>query len=166
MVAYGPHGRISDSWWGSAVPATGPVGTASTYVGLRLSFTAPGRVMGFRAYRDANSSNSGQVLFWDTAGIMLGAVMLKDVLITPSARWQNVWVRPSIRISTSADYHLGVMFQGAHYYRRNTYLSGGPVAVGHITVENGWQSTTADVTHATPSYNTNANAVDVLFQPD
>ena len=167
MPTYGPHGRLADSWWGATTPATGPVGTATTYVGMTMRFTANGRIFGFRYYRDPIVLNSRQVLFFDYSnGNFLGACSFKEVAWSANG-WQNVWVRPSIRVSSSVDrYRLAVLFWGAHYFRSNTALSGGPVTHNAIQMIDGWQTTNADPASATLSTNTNVNAVDVLFQPD
>jgi hypothetical protein len=162
----GAHGQLAESWWGATHPATGPVGTSTTYVGQNLDFTADGRIFGFRAYRENGSGDSGWALFWNLSGALLKAIEFRDVSITGGDRWQNAWCHPTVRIDPAEHYFVVVLFSGGHYFRTNSIITGGGVTHGHIVFGDGFQTTNINPPRTTATSNTNANGVDVLFQAD
>jgi hypothetical protein len=69
-------------------------------------------------------------------------------------------------VDTSADLLLGAMFLPGGYFRTNNALVGGAVTNNGITLIQGWQSTALFPFNTSLTLNANANAVDILFQPD
>ena len=161
------HGIKAVDWWGSSAPTTGPVGTATTWAGVILQFTVPGRVAGFRYYKNEFQNSSKWFVFGLQAGLQVERIDLYDAQGgNPADGWVQVWRRPWRRIVTGSNYRLGVLFQGGHYWRSNSALAVFPVTHNGIAFYSGWQSTAIDPINANPSGNTNANGVDVLFYPD
>jgi hypothetical protein len=165
MVTYGPHGKRADSWWGTTTPPTGPVGTSATWVGTVANFTVNGRICGFRAYINAGTSTDMVAVLMDDSFNYLGAYGFKDIS-AGSNRWLQTWCRPWHRITVGTSYLLYVLFPQGHYYRHNSQLSPNPITNNHIEFQNGFQSTALAAYDAGITGNTNANAVDFLFQPD
>lgn len=164
MPTFGAHGKLAESWWGTNTPTTGPVGTASTWVGVTLEFSVPGRIFGLRAYEELSTS---AVQY----GILAGAT---DTVIRcapfpqPNAGangWVQTWFRPTFRVTVGTTYKIGVLFINAHYFRNNTALVA-PVTRNGISFVSSFQSTAINWFLTVPSSNSNANAVDVLFQAD
>jgi hypothetical protein len=58
------------------------------------------------------------------------------------------------------------MFLPGGYFRTNNALVGGAVTNNGITLIQGWQSTALFPFNTSLTLNANANAVDILFQPD
>lgn len=166
-MVYGPHGLQAVNWWGTTAPTTGPVGTSGTWAGVILQFDVPGRVCGFRYYKNEFQNTTKQVVF---GGQLLAAVERNACYnakgSNPPDGWVQIWLRPWYRIQTGVAYRLGIWFQGGHYWRSNAALASFPVTHNGIAYYSGWQSTAVDPINANPSGNTNANGVDVLFQPD
>ena len=81
-------------------------------------------------------------------------------------QWVSLWFRPWVRLSQSTDYVLGVWVPSGHFFRQNTALSGGVVTHNGIDLTSGWQSTTNAWFLTNPTFNTNANAIDILYYLD
>lgn len=164
-MAYGPHGRLAESWFGANAPTTLNVGTAATWVGGVFDFGVNGRVFGFRAYRLAGSDVAPVVVWFDTSGELLRATSFRDIVIGADG-WQQTWLRPSHRINTAHTYRLFVLFPQGHYSRNNAAFASGAVTHSNITRSAGFQSTNIAPWLTTLTTNTNANGIDVLWQAD
>lgn len=164
MVAYGPHGKISESWFGSTAPTTKNVGTASTWVGGVFDFAGPGRIFGFRAYRLAGADQCPVAALW-TGFQLLRAYNFRDVTVGADG-WTQCWIRPSFRINVSTSYAIAILFPGGHYSRTNTRFASGPVTVNGIVRSLGFQSTVLAPWTTSFTSNTNANGIDILWQAD
>jgi hypothetical protein len=118
-------------------------------------------------YRTANDSQSHVAVFsTDGDHTLLAAKAFFDNEVL-TAQWQQAWLHPTVRVNTTTRYRVSILFPQGHYFRRNGYLPGGiGVTVGDIRFMAGYQFTGLDVSGASPTMNTNANAVDVLFQAD
>lgn len=164
-MAFRGHGKIADSWWGATVPPTGPVGTANTYAGVLVTFHVPGRVFGFRVYRPSGAASAPHVLFSTAAGELVCAKTFADVVM-PADGWQQCWIHPTVRVPSGVDYRLSVMLPLGKLFRQNTALVAPPVRHSNIDFNYSYQTTSLDPVNSAVTGNTNANAVDVLFQPD
>jgi hypothetical protein len=163
-----PHGPQSSSWWSTTVPPTGPNGTTATYVGALISFDVPGRLFGFRLYRETTAGPPHWAIFSDnTTGLLIASkAFFHD---TPGASgWQQAWLKPSFRIDTAAVYRLAILYPIGRFFRTNNALPAGGTGTAHINIRFRWgfQSNVLDIVSAAPAVNQNANGVDVLFQPD
>jgi len=148
----------------------GPTGTSTQFIGATYTFNVPGKVYGVRFYRQWGAENSCYGMFWtDTHNKYLRGFSYHQ-LAASAARWNNVWFHPTIRIVPNDLYRVGVLFFLGDFYRTNNVLSavGTPVFHGHIGLVSSWQTSNLDPANPGTSItqNTNANAVDVLFQPD
>jgi hypothetical protein len=163
-VAFRGHGKLADSWWGATTPSTTPSGSTNTYVGVGMEFDVPGRVNGFRVWRPAASVSAGFALFFTADHELMVAKAFRDIQL-PSDGWQQVWFNPWFRIDTSVWYWLAVYVKGGGWKRTNTALAA-DVVHNDIRFKRSFQSTSLDVVNVVLTENTNANGVDVLFQPD
>lgn len=164
MATLGAHGKVADSWWGASTPVTTPAGTTNTYVGVELEFDVPGRVMGFRVWRPTGHVSGGFVLFFTATHELLVAKQLFDD-VQPAAGWKQCWIRPTYRISTTESYCVAWYCAGGGWKRTNTIITS-DVVHNNIRFKRSFQSTSIDVVNVVRTTNTNANGVDVLFQPD
>lgn len=162
--------RQQVGWWsGHANPTTGPTGTASTWVGNLVQFTAPGRVFGLQFF-DGTGAGEGQysygVLLPDSPTHVDRAKMVL-LYMTPGqvATWQHAWFSKPLRVTTGRDYRLAFMYLGGGFFRTNAALASA-VTRNQVQFKFGFQTTSLDISGAGLTSNTNANAVDVLFQPD
>lgn len=94
---------------------------------------------------------------WKLAGLSFGAAA------TP--KWHHLWFGKPIRIVVGDTYRLAAVFVGGGFYRTNAALTS-PVTRNGIQFLNSWQTTSLDIGNAILTTNTNANALDVLFQAD
>lgn len=166
------HGQQQVGWWdGHAAPAAGPIGTSTTWAGVSIKFTVPGRVFGLQLY-DASAGTSPffgstyMVLIsdgpgagdkWTMAGLSFGG--------TVAAKWHHLWLPKPYRVVTTDTYRLAGVFLGGGFYRTNAALTSAVTRNG-IQFLSSWQTTSLDIGNATLTTNTNANALDVLFQAD
>lgn len=160
------HGATALTWWAGAVPPTTVVLAANTYVGMRLQFTLAGRVAGFSVYRRANEEGHWYALMWDEAtNLVVASKRFRQYAPSPAAgSWRNEWMRPWFRVNTAATYRLAVMC--SNDYQRTGAALAAPVTVNGIKFLAGFQSTSVAPNLVATATNTNANAVDVLFQKD
>jgi len=161
------HGIKASNWWGSTAPTTGPVGTSGTWVGNVVGFVVPGRVCGFRWYKNDVQAYS-KLFVWGATDILTMelATCFDSGGDNAGNGWNQTWFRPWFPVDTVTTYRFGTLFQAGHYWRTNTALVSFPVAHGNIKFYAGWQSTALDPIVANPTGNTNANGVDILFYPD
>lgn len=126
-----------------------------------------GRVAGFRLYKWALHDGNFYAALFRPGGSHLMAAYAFQSDQTISDKWFQTWVRPWVRVEKDVDYLFGVLFVGGHYFRTNGIITIGPGNPhGHIAITYGWQSTAAFPFISSPTANSNANAIDVLFQPD
>jgi hypothetical protein len=105
------------------------------------------------------------VLATDVAAEIVAAKsFLNDV---PSvSKWVQAWIRPTYRVEVGPIYRLAVCFIGGHFFRNSNTLLSAPVTNNNITFNDSFQTTSLDIAGTAITTNKNANAVDVLFQPD
>lgn len=161
------HGKPASSWWGDTLPLVGPTGTATTWVGVQLKFTVSGKLAGFRQYLDTGFDGNLWAVIWDQNTRETFRAYYWRIRVNPSGgrAWHQTWIRPMLRIDTTIEYNLAVMFSGGHFFRNNTVL-GAPVTHNDIQFVQSFQTTALIPPSASITYNTNANAVDALFYPD
>lgn len=163
------HGVPASSWWGTNVPTTSGVGTATTWVGVRFRTTVAGRIAGFRFYDAFGAggimTSQLQLWTWVPNRLALRSTPFLWTLGTSANAWRQKWFRPWFRPTIGTDYCLAVLYSGGGFFRNNAALTS-PVTRNGITFVSSFQSTALDLSIATISENTNANAVDVLFYAD
>jgi hypothetical protein len=164
------HGQQQVGWWdGHAAPTTGPTGTSTTWVGLVVRFPAAGRVFGLQFYGGTDAGAGNYTLgFICPQGIGYPDKLAIHGYTSPSdatARFQHLWLPRAFRVGTTEDYRMAVLYRGGGFFRTNNVLTT-PVTRNGVTLVNGFQSTALDVISASVTVNANANAIDVLFQPD
>ena len=161
------HGKRATSWW-STNPATGPVGTANTWVGIHFGLTAPGRMAGCRQYVDNAVDGNWYGVLFDIVGLkVLRSWAWRPRASTVGAHWHQQWFRPWCRLDPAGDYWLAVTFPGGHYYRTNSIvLAGAGLTHNNIHYSDSWQSTVMFPFGTAVTYNTNANAIDPLIYFD
>jgi hypothetical protein len=170
MPFLGTHGRLATSWWGNTIPTAGPVGTVTTWMGVRFHCTVAGRILGFRFYDSWSSGAPAQysicqLMDWATPRLLHRVGSIQPPAVNVAAKWNQIWVRPWFRITPNHDYYVVAFYIGGGIYRTNSILTS-PVTHGDITFVSSSQTTVNDVVDASLSENTNANAVDILFQSD
>lgn len=162
------HGRLASTWW-STTPVTGPVGTSKTWVGITFSVTGPGRIAGYRRYDDAGQDGADMAMLMrddGPYGQVLGTAPWRPRADYSGRGWHNTWQRPWTRVDGEHNYWLFVLFANGHYYRNNNAFTGGEVTRNGLTFKSGFQSTTMAPWLGVPTFNNNANAIDVFFYPD
>lgn len=138
---------------------------AFSYVGANINFLVPGRCCGFRVYVVTGAVQPVWAILWDTTtGVTMRAYQFRGDVPTAANKWLQAWFRPWLRVDTAHTYRLGVLMGSA--YRRSVGALASPVTHNNIQFTNGWQSTSLYPPGTTITNNTNANGVDVLFQPD
>jgi len=168
-MAFRSHGAPRVSWWGSTVPPTGPQGTGATWVGVDFELLVPGRIAGFRLYQQAGNSGTHFAALMNLQVLPVGqlqAIAKFEDNGAPSTGWYQAWFHPWFRPQTNQDYRLAVYFGFSGFFRQNNALAAGDVAHNGISFINSWQSTALGIFSAAPTTNKNANAIDILFQPD
>lgn len=160
------HGATALTWWVGATPPTGVTLAANTYVGVRLQFTVPGRVAGFSVFRRANEEGHWYALMWaESTGLVVATKRFRQYSPSPLVdQWRNEWIRPWFRVDTTETYRMAVMINNDYQRHANALVAG--VTVNGIRFLAGFQSTAAAPNLLAATINTNANAVDVLFQSD
>jgi len=159
-----PHGRRADSWWGAGVPVTEVTLSAFTYIGITFTTDVPGRLFGARLF-EVTETSPHWCLLWqtnDTGNVLAAKTFRLDV--APVSDWRQTWFRPVVRIVNGMTYRLCVL--SSQRYKRTTNALTSPVTHNHIQFLKGWQTTSLVPPQATITENSNANGVDVLFQPD
>lgn len=165
------HGISQVGWWdGHAAPTTGPTGTTTTWVGVTAQFTVPGRVFGISMYDGVaapSAENYTIAVLTPDGGLYPAQTAAVMKLLAPNvaAKWHHLWFHKPIRIATATDYLIAAIYIAGGLYRTNTALAA-PVTRNGITFKNSFQLTSLDINGAALVTNTNANAVDVLFQAD
>lgn len=156
------HGKRANSWWTTVTPTTGPTGTAATWVGVTLAFTAALRVAGFRCYRDSGDTTDHVALLWHaSSGTPVAATVFKEGT-QGAAGWNQVWLRPWFRPIVNDDYRLAILYPAGKLFRINNQLNAGAITRSHIEFGNSFQSTAIAPYNVGVTTNVNANAVDVL----
>jgi hypothetical protein len=162
------HGEPAASWWGTTTPPSGPNGTTPTYVGIDFEVLVAGRINGFRLYRQAADSSTHYALLFGLQ-VQPGRLWVAKAFVDDTAAasgWQNAWIRPWFRPDPNTDYRLAIFFEAGKFFRQTNALGSGAVAHNNISFIHGWQNASLDIFSAGATVNSNANAVDILFQPD
>jgi hypothetical protein len=157
--------RLSLDWWGNLAVTTGPVGTSATWVGIQFGMEVAGRINGVGFYVDMTEDGNYGFVIEDVAARVAVACHAGRVRVTSGNAWQHSWFRPWFRYKLGTLYRLWVNYPHGKYFRRNAYLTG-PIVRNNITYENGFQSTLQWPIGSTPTLNSNANALDIFYQPD
>jgi hypothetical protein len=159
------HGRLSVSWWGAAAPPTVVSLAATTYIGVGFTTTVPGRMVGIRQYLNGGWGNSKWGILWnqDTDQLMAVGRFRMDGS-DPSPAWRQTWLRPWVRLVPGTIYRIACLMTTT-YLRHNAFLAA-PVTVNGIKFFSSFQSTAINPVLVSVTTNTNANGVDILFQPD
>jgi len=167
-----PHGRRADSWWGTIpsgpcnlIPATRVTISVVTRIGIELVPQVAGRIMGIRYYIDSGQDPPFEGMIVDRAAVQYPRVyQFKWGVATTGTGWRNTWIRPALRAAAHQIFDVWVM-QSAFYWRTINEIAAGPVTRFNIKC-NGSMQATGTLPPAAPTLNTNANGVDILFQPD
>lgn len=138
---------------------------ASTYIGVGFRLAVAGRIAGIRAYIGSGVLQPEWGLIWniDAPGAIRVYHFRQDVS-APAGGWMNTWFRPWVRYAIGDTLRVAVLMGQA--YRRNNGALASPVTHSDITYIASFQTTAINPILVSPSSNTNANGVDVLFQPD
>lgn len=159
------HGPQTHGWWDGADPPTAVSLSAAAYVGVRVQFTVPGKLLGASVYIQSGFTFRLWCLVNHTTTSDLDRARAAWTYAAPSGdQWRNVWLTPQLRIVPGDDYN--VMFLMHTVYFRQNGLLGSPVVRNSIRYISSFQTTSIDPTSIAPTMNTNANGVDVLFRPD
>ena len=159
------HGKTSVSWWGTTAPVTLATGTTAIWAGIHMEFAVPGRVFGFRLFRDGSYDGNGWAIFWNYDTFETHCATRFKVAKTPPSTWHQTWIHPTVRVAVGTGYGLDIIFPNGKFYRTNSAL-GSHVTHNNIIFFAGRTTTLlVPVSHA-PTENTNAYGVDVLFSPD
>jgi hypothetical protein len=160
-----PHGAQAVSWWTASAPVTFVSLSATSWIGVTFKLTALGRIAGMRMYIPSGETAPAWGVIYDLNNFSpLRAVVFRQDVTPPVNGWMNAWFRPWLRINTTDSYRVMIQ-QGGGYSRTNTALAS-TVTHNHVSFLNSFQSTSLYPPGATITTNTNANGVDVLFQPD
>ena len=154
------------SWWSASAPVSEVAVGSPLWVGVRLAFTAAGRIFGFRQYLKAPDSGDHWLIFWDEdAQHLIFAREFKNVVWGASNGWQQVWPHPAFRPTIGTHYRLAILYTGLSYFRTASVLAS-PVTHNSIQFIKGFTATALDPLLATPTLNNFANGVDVLYHLD
>jgi hypothetical protein len=161
------HGKTAESWWGSTVPATLVTNSGNAiYVGTKLKVNVPGRIMGFRQYRiGTEPPHIRFALLGLNPSHLLACKGFFDGTAPASNAWLQTWLRGAFRPVVGTIYDLVVLYGSGNYFRTNAALVA-PVTHGNITYSNGYVISNINALEVALTLNTNANGVDILFQPD
>ena len=157
------HGAPAVHSFGATNPTT-LIGTANTYVGGIFQLNAAGRLFGLRMWRPASDVQAHWAHVIDASNDqLLRSACFMDVAQGATAGWQQLWLRPVLRMDTSKAYRIYVAYPGGNGYR----ITNGSGGVNHngIIYHNGFQQTGFDPT-VSPSTNSHANGVDLLVYFD
>lgn len=133
---------------------------AATYIGVEFQVTTPGWLNGFRWY--LNGSQTGWFLCQENAAYTRRAAIWQWNPTSTATGWHQSWFLPRILLDTASSYRLVCMCTSGGYFRNNSALTS-PVTRGNITFIRSFQTTAINPFGITPTFNTNANAVDVLI---
>lgn len=161
------HGIKAVNWWGTGTPLVGPTGTSTTWVGIAVQFSVAGRIAGLRRYDNTVADGNLPAWIFDfDANTNKVTTCFKPRASTVGNAWHQAWFRPWLRIVVGHRYYIGFLYFQGNFFRNNGTLSTAPVTRNNIQYWASWQSTAIYPFATTPTTNTNANAVDVLFYPD
>lgn len=159
--------KQAESWWGTTVPATTTGAGGGVARGVQMRFTAAGRIFGFRMYLAAADSNDHWFLLGEliSGGQFLRVAKALYYNTAGGAKWAQVWIHPTFRITVGRDYYLYVISEGGNFYRTTAQL-GSPVTHGHVTFVHGLTISLQDPFSGAPTTSAVAEGCDVLFQAD
>jgi hypothetical protein len=157
------HGTQATSWWSATAPPTNVTLSAVSWVGGVFQILAAGRICGFRVWLGGGQSMSPVFAMWDYSTDQLytarGAVQYSG-----AGGWAQLWIRPWVRPTISDLVSIACVMSN-EYRRQNTALAS-TVTHGDIAFVKSFQSTSLSPWQVSPTYNTNANGIDLLFQAD
>lgn len=165
------HGKSSVSWWDTTTPTSGPIGSATTWVGVQFRVTTPGKASGFRFYDGSAQPEATLFVLMEYAQTIGGGTTQRLPLAAKwftwksgamTLGWHQCWFRPHVALATGKDYIVAALFIGGGLYRTGAALASS-VTHNNIQFENGFQSTALDISSATLTLNNNANGVDILY---
>lgn len=104
-------------------------------------------------------------IIWSfTAGSTLRLVPMHLASDSPANEWLQAWFRPWLRVDTTSVYRVAVLCVSG-YQRQNSALTSS-VVHNSIRFLSSFQTTSINPVGASITSNTNANGVDILFNPD
>lgn len=134
-------------------------------MGVTLAFTVPGKLLGFRFYKENGDIFQVNAAIYDNSLFFFRATKaFYPATYAGPTGWQQAWICPQWRVDTTLEYRM-IFGCFSYYYRNNGALSS-PVTHNGIQFRNSFTSTVISTIAVPPTTNTNANAIDVLFQPD
>lgn len=157
------HGKLAETWWGSANGTSKVTLGAASWVGADYSFTVAGRVAGVRFYCDSGMPNPAIAVIVERGSSALLRAVAFNTTSAGGGRWVHAWFRPWYRVAANTELLVWVLAFPA-YYRTNTGLSGGAVTHTHHKMNASMQSTSL-YPPISPTFNNNENSVDLLFHP-
>lgn len=163
------HGKRRVSWWASTTPVVGPTGTATTWVGARYVFNAPGRIFGLRFYDGFAANDSVRGLLWrDSDRNYLRSVVYLHAAGSAAAAWRNCWFHPVFRVDLADIYQVAFCYRAGGFYRTNAQVPSlaAPVFHGPVGLRSSFTITNIDPAPQGIVENLNAHAIDVLYLAD
>lgn len=163
-MAFRGHGWISESWWSSTIPTTGPTGTTAIWQGLKFGIETDGIIEGFRAFIPALDDGNYWGVLWDfTTKELIRALQFRMRADTSINDWHQCWILPRIKhTDVNRNYYLAILYPVGKRFFTSSVL-GSPVQHGNITFVAGFTSTALAIDLSTPTLNTNAPGIDILF---
>jgi hypothetical protein len=168
MAGHGrDHGAPASSWWGSSSPPSNVTNTVTTWVGSFIVPTADIWLLGFRGWCPSTSSNPWTACIWNPTDASWTDPTIAFYNgfpnpVAPSLAWLQAWIHPKRKLLSGTGYMMACTYHST--YSRHASQLTSPVTVGHLTFHNGWQSTAVWPPATSPTLNTNANAVDILYE--
>lgn len=136
---------------------------ARTWIGVDFTINVPGRMFGARVYCFAGDGGGHIAMLLDNTGKPLA---VQHFWVSPlPVGWLQLWFRPVIRYSTTITYRLYVLMSNG-YQRSTSGLASPPVTSNNVSLYRGVQTTSIYPPSVSPTTNTNANGVDILYIPD
>lgn len=157
------HGWISESWWATTVPTTGPTGTTAIWQGADFGLEAIGLIEGFRVFIPSTQDGNYIGFLWDANSSETLRGFNFRIRNDSGNAWHQTWILPRIKhVDTNRHYRMAVMLaRGARFSTASLLTS--PVTHGNVTMINGWTSTNLTPDLVAPTLTTTAMGVDVLF---
>jgi hypothetical protein len=153
------------SWWSDTTPTTLNPGTAVQWVGQKLQFTVPGRLFGYRMFKDTSLNGNTHGLLWDDTTFQLYAAFAFRSAGTGATGWHQTWPSKVIRVDLTVTYDLVVLITNGKYWSTPGALAS-PVVRNGIRFLAGIDNTNLNIAQTSPASRVDAFGVDVLFRPD
>jgi hypothetical protein len=164
-MAFRGHGKLSESWWGATVPATGPTGTSAIWVGLDFEVDTPAYLEGVRAYIAAGDDGNYPALVWQKSAKLVERCFRFGARAGfGSAGWHQSWGHPRLLLDPSIRYSLGVMYPAGKRFSTASGITVPFTQHGNIQFFNSWTSTSLAIMLASPTLGLAAPGIDVLVR--